>query len=161
MRCCSLATSVHQLDLCLSSSESISSPSLGFRCGFEAVYIWECCLHKVADVMSFQPHLSLSPPSAFFPCCLGRGGSPVRPVTAVLLLPQLLKVRGPQRCKEVGPWQEVHSQRVCSFQNMSSLIEFDLQITTLKAVEIFSISHPCLLSMTFTAPESIIKRNFL
>lgn len=82
MRCCSLATSVHQLDLCLSSSESISSPSLGFRCGFEAVYIWECCLHKVADVMSFQPHLSLSPPSAFFPCCLGRGGSPVRPVTA-------------------------------------------------------------------------------
>lgn len=72
-RCCSLATSVHQLDLCPSSSESISSPSLGFRCGFEAVYIGECCLHKVADVMSFQPHLSLSPPSAFVSLLSGPG----------------------------------------------------------------------------------------
>lgn len=44
VRCRSMPTSVHQLDLCLSSLGSMSFHSPGHENGLEAIYVRECCV---------------------------------------------------------------------------------------------------------------------
>lgn len=97
-----VATLVHQLDSGPSSSESISSPTLGLRCGFEAVCMGGRSLHEIADSDSFaaspRPLSSLS----LVALCSGWGAENGE---AVPLLLRLLELRGPQGRREAGPWR--------------------------------------------------------